>query len=136
MTDSTYDTIMSELTPSLITGLVAAGGYTLVLGGDLMQNLPVLGMNLPAGAVVGVSTMLGHLGGEILSKQVLKAIQGDNHELIQSVEDQFIPPLATGLTTYLLFKTQFPDADLLKSTALGAGSSIASKYLTNIIYGQ
>ena len=117
--------IKETLTPSIIASLTAVGLYKFWLGEDLSDTVPILGMDMPAYATVGISSLSGALVGEVLQDVIKPHVSG----MLGSMEGMILPPVVNGLSTYgAIALLVNKDASFLNSFGLGAGSNIIGHY--------
>lgn len=120
--------LMDEAIPSLVAGGLGIGISSFVLGVDISMNIPIMGMQLP---------MWGAIGGIIATSNAVAYASHDwvlekipSIQSIATYENRLLAPVLGGLGTYALFRVGVSsDVSLINSALLGAGSSVAGKYL-------
>ncbi len=115
------------LVPSVIASLASLLIYKYGIGDNLDIEVPLLGIDMPAYAAIGISTMLGNLGGEIISDLVKDKIPQPG--FLKGIEDMTITPLISGLSTYTVMRFGVSEYTDFKNAVLAtAGGSIIGKY--------
>ena len=128
---------MEKVKQVLVPSLFSAGAsliiYKYLLGEELSEPVPFMGsMSYPAYIVVGASSMVGSISGELLSDVVIPKIPVI--ESLKSVQEFLLPPSITGLTTYGALRVLVSEETSFKNGfLLGAGSSVLGKYAYNMI---
>lgn len=126
------DTVKKVFVPSIFTGIGSIGIYYLLVDSDLGVQIPLGSMSLPAWAVVGGSATVGNMIGEVASEVITPMIAGKGS--YQKYEDAILPPVLSGLGTYLVFKMFVSDqTSLVNSILIGAGGSVAGKYIYGMV---
>ncbi len=121
--------------PSIISGIVAAGGAVYLYGVDSSQKIPFFGLGevnslLAIGGTVAGSVMVS----EVLHDTVLPMIP-DNKYI--NAENRLLAPILAGGSTYLLLRTGVSeDTSIVNALILGGGSAIAGKYISNSIMNR
>lgn len=130
MSSGLVEKIREVAQPSIISGIVAAGGAVYIFGLDSSQPIPFFGLGevnslIAIGGTVAGSVMIS----EILHDTVLPMIP---HNKWVNAENRFLAPILAGGSTYLLLKSGVSeDTSMLNAFALGGGSSIAGRYISD-----
>lgn len=126
--------VKADLIPATLSGLISLGIYSMFYGESLTGDfIPFLGQSLPAAVVVGGTVFGAHLVGNILENQVLGLFQS---EKLAGIEGRIAKPVISGLATIGIFKFAVsPNANLMESFILGAGSVFASEYAYDTFMG-
>jgi hypothetical protein len=121
--------IKNDLYPSVVSGVLAAGLFSVVYGESLGTPIPFLGgMEIPAGVVIGASVAAGHLVGNILEDNVLSMLKSDKVSAIGNL----VKPALAGLGTYGTLKVLVGgDISFTESMLLGTSSVFGGEYLYN-----
>lgn len=120
--------IKNDAVPALFSGVLAAGLFSIAYGESLGTPIPFLGMDMPAGVVIGASVAAGHLVGNILEDNVLSMLKSDKVSAIGNL----VKPALAGLGTYGTLKVLVGgDISFTESMVLGTGSVLAGEYLYN-----
>lgn len=114
--------------PSLIASATSVALYHFWLKEDLSEPVPLLGMELPAYATVGVSSFIGSVAGEYVGDILIPKIP--HIGALGSIQEAITPPVITGLTTYgSMVALVHKDVNFMNSFALGAIGNLAGNNL-------
>jgi hypothetical protein len=125
--------ITQKLQESLIPSLFAAGGSVLVAGAlfgmdELKVPVNISSLQLNSGMLIGASSFVGSLGGELITEFVLPMVMKQSAEVIR-LEQAYVPPVVDGLATYGAMRTFISqDTSFMNSMITGAGGSLIGKY--------
>jgi hypothetical protein len=124
---TTLEKLKNSFVPSLFAGAVSVGIHWGFYGSEFQQiNLGPL--MVPTFVAVGVTSVIGNMGGEILTQWVLPMIP--KNETIHNLEENIIPPVLSGGATWLALKVLVnDDAQLLPAFIIGAAGSVGGKYI-------
>lgn len=127
--------LKEEAVPSLASGVIGAVASNMIMGVDYTQQLPFMGMNVPAYLVIG-----GTVAGSVMASELLHDYVLENIPMINAyadAESRILAPVMAGGFTYLLFRTQVSaETSLMNSALLGAGSAVAGKYVGNTLLNR
>jgi hypothetical protein len=122
--------MQDDLVPSLFSGAIGVAGAHFLMGVDLSNNISVFNISLPSyvaiGGTIALSDALAYASHDFILENI-PSIQS-----IATYENRLLAPVLSGLATYGLFRLGVSEnASILNSVVLGAGSTIAGKYLYN-----
>lgn len=127
---TTLDKLKNSVIPSALAGASAVGIYYLLYG-DISTPVPFGPMEMPVWGAIGGSVAVGNMVGEITTEFVLPMIP--KNEKFQGYEEKIVPPVLSGLGSYLAMRFLVSEnTSLFESMAIGAGGSIAGKYIYGI----
>jgi len=125
--------VKEVLLPSAIASLSSVLIYKYIIGDSLEIEIPVLGSELPAYAVIGGVTFLGNLGGEVIS-DMLKDKIPQQPGFLKNLEGGIVTPLISGLTTYTIMRYGISEfTKLPEAVFVTAAGSIAGKYAVKMM---
>ena len=121
--------VKSELVPSLISGGLAVGIYSMILQEPINRTIAFAGLDVPVYVAVGSTSMISHLVGTGLEDFVLKRLpQSPSLEKIEAV---LVKPSIGGLAMYGMGKLAIsPYTPFLPAFTLGAASIMGGDYLS------
>lgn len=126
---SLMEAIESDGMTGLVSGAIAVAGSALIYEIPIMENIPVFGVDLPMGLVIGGSVALSvstmkFVHDELIDK--IPALEG-----VSNIVGRFGPPIVAGATTYGIFRLGVSsDASVTNSIMLGSLSAIAGDYVS------
>lgn len=128
--ESLIKQIEVEALPGIVSAVIAAVGSNVIFGNSYTQPIPVLGTRLPAYLVIGGTVAASHVVAELNKHLLLNKIPVLKD--YKDLETRIIGPALAGLGTYAVFRLGISDTtNPINSIALGVGSSMAGKYISN-----
>lgn len=124
--------VKQVIMPSVFSAGASLLIYKFLLKENLSEDAPFLGNIYPAYVVVGASTFVGSMAGELLADVVIPKIP--KIEALGTIQEAILPPSLTGLTTYGALRLLVSgDTSFKNGFLLGAGSSVVGKYAYGMI---
>ena len=121
--------------PSVFSAGAAVGLFYVFVDKNLSIDIPFANTNLPLWAAIGgasfIGAELGQLGTEFLGPKIPMM------EKFEGVEKAVIPPVMSGLATYLSIRTLISEnTDFMRAFLIGSGGDILGKYAYAGIYNK
>jgi len=120
--------LTDEIIPSAISGGIGILGASMIMGVDLSITLPILSYNLPAWASIGIviagADVIAYMSHDMIIEKIPQL------QAWSTVENKLLAPVLSGIGTYALLAGGVqPGVSIMNSVLLGAGSSVAGRYL-------
>jgi hypothetical protein len=118
--------------PSIISGVIAAGGAVYLYGVDSSNKIPFFGLGEVNSLLAIGGTVAGSVAvSEILHDTVLTWIP---HNQYVNAENRLLAPILAGGSTYLLLREGVSqDTSIMNAFVLGAGSAVVGKYASDMV---
>lgn len=124
--------IRSIIAPATLGAISSVLIYKFVLQSDLSITVPFTSMELPAYQVIGLTSLIGNVGGELIADYTKDKIP--KMSFLQGMEDSILPPVFGAGVTYAIFKTAVSEDTSLKNTVLvSIGGAVSGKYVYNML---
>jgi len=112
--------------PSAMTGLLSVPLYYFFISKDVMENIPIGGMEIPVWGAIGGSVFVGSEIGALLSEYVAPKIPVIKD--LQSESNMLVPAISSGVGAIAAFNLLISsNTNNMQAFALGAGSNVVSQ---------
>lgn len=126
------NTIKNVLAPSALGAISSVLIYKFILQSDLSITVPFTSMELPAYQVIGITSLIGNVGGEVIAEYTKDKIP--KMGFLQGMEDSILPPIFGAGLTYGIFRMAVSEDTSLSNTVLvSIGGAVSGKYVYNML---
>lgn len=126
------DKIRSVLAPSALGSIASVLIYKFILKSDLNITVPFTSMELEAWKVIGITSFIGNVSGEVLAEYVGPKIP--KLGFLAGIEDKVLPPVLGAGITYGIFRMAVSEDTSVTNTALvSIAGAVSGKYAYSMI---